>query len=219
MASIGDSSFKLVNDGLSRTRFKIELLGDSNVGKTSILLRYVDDTFSGFEKFQNLGERTKNVKVNGKEFTLEIWDTSHQQYEQMYKTFSPHLFREPDAAILVYSVVNEESFRNLCDYWLDRIVRYRPHDRNMPILLVGNMKDLWDSSYEHVSFDTVQEYADTHDLMHPLECSAKTGVNIHRIFHLVASELYKRCMKSEVDTDGNERKPVQNQNLQFCRCS
>ena len=203
MASIGDSKFKIV------------LLGDSDVGKTSILLRYVDDTFS--EKTSNppLCERTKKVKINGREITLEIWDTAGQE---RYRSLETHYFREADAAILVYSVVEEESFRNLCDYWLNQILRYLPDDCNIPILLVGNKKDLWDSSDEHVSFSTVQEYADSYDLIHPLQCSAKTGDNIHRVFHVVTSEVYKKYMKSEPRSN-KERNTVQNQDSQFCSCT
>ena len=207
----------MASNGVSN--FKIELVGDSDVGKTSILHRYMYNTFLEKTSKHLFGEERKKLTINGKETILEIWDTACREYYQASdKTFNPSCFREPDAAILVYSVVEEESFRNLLDYWLNQT---RLHDYNMPILLVGNKKDLWDSSDEHVSFDTVQEYAETHNLMHPLECSAKTGDNIHRIFHLVASELYEKCMKNEIrrSTNGKERKPVQNKNSKSCCCS
>ena len=174
-------------------QFKLVLLGDPDVGKTSILLRYIENQFSEVTSSQPVSEKLKKVMVNGREMVLEIWDTAGQE---RYKSLETHYYRDADAAILVYSVVDEESFSSVCDYWLRETQRYLPDEATIPILLVGNKIDLADTMGEYVPMPSVREYADAYGILKPMECSAKTGHNIHKIFSSVASDLYKRHLKA-----------------------
>lgn len=182
--------------GISDGKFKIVLLGDKDVGKTSILLRYVRDEFFERTSINPISEQTKNILINGRNITLELWDTAGQE---RFKSLETHYYRDADAAVLVYSVVDEESFSSLCDYWLKETLRYIPDGEMIPILVVGNKSDLSGLEDEQVDINTVKEYTQSCGLPLPLETSAKTGENIHQIFHSLATELYKRYMHTSTE--------------------
>lgn len=175
---------------VTESKFKIVLLGDKDVGKTSIILRYSLNEFNERTSLTPISEQTKRISINGKEVLLELWDTAGQE---RYKSLETHFFRDADAAILVYSVVDPESFSSLCHYWIKETIRYLPDDADMiPLLFVGNKSDLSANESERIDLASVTEYTVAHGFPPPIETSAKVGTNIHKIFNLVASELYRR---------------------------
>lgn len=102
-------------------------------------------------------------------------------------------YENADAVIAVYSGVEGESFRDLQDYWFRELHHYlRIDDDNIPILLVANKVDLLPTTTEPVDFTTTKELALQKGLLPPLECSAKTGHNVKRAFHVIATELFKK---------------------------
>ncbi len=194
---------------INTSHFKLVLLGDPDVGKTSILLRYTDNTFSELTSTQPVSEKLKKIRINGRDMVLEIWDTAGQE---RYKSLETHYYRDADAALLVYNIVDEESFTSVCDYWLKETQRYLPDEAVIPIQLVCNKSDLisTDSSVDdYVPFDDVKEYADAYGILQPIQCSAKTGHNINKIFNVIASELYKTHLL-KVDDIENCRKVSHN---------
>ena len=185
--------------------FKLVLLGDPDVGKTSILLRYTDNEFSELTPSQPVSERLKKMRINGKDIVLEIWDTAGQE---RYKSLETHYYRDADAALLIYSVVDEESFTSVCEYWLKETQRYLPDETTIPIQLVGNKCDLVTSnaSVDNIPLHDVREYTDAYGILPPIECSAKTGHNISKIFHAIASDLYRRHMMHDTHNPHSSRK-------------
>ena len=183
---------------VNELRFKVVLLGDPDVGKTSILLKYTNNEFSETTPTQPVSEKLKKMRVNGREMALEIWDTAGQE---RYRSLETHYYRDADAALIVYSVTDEESFSSVCDYWLKESLRYLPDETTIPIQLIGNKCDLLsDNSSTNpdsttIPFDTVREYSEAYDVLPPIECSAKTGYNIDKVFGSVASDLYRRHVK------------------------
>ena len=125
---------------------------------------------------------------------LELWDTAGQE---RFKSLETHFFREADAAILVYSVDERESFHSLTSYWMKELIRYVHDDDMLPILVVGNKSDLYEEASETVSLAEVTEYTNAYDLPPPIETSAKTNHNIQKLFNLVATELYKRHLHNK----------------------
>lgn len=191
-----------------QTKFKIVLLGDKDVGKTSIILRYSLNEFSERTSLTPISEQYKKLSVNGRQMVLELWDTAGQE---RFKSLETHFFREADAAILVYSVEERESFHSLTSYWMKELIRYVHDDDMLPILVVGNKSDLYDEASETVSLAEVTEYTNAYDLPPPIETSAKTNHNIQKLFNLVATELYKRHLhnKPAGDVSGqNSREKV-----------
>ena len=167
--------------------YKVILLGDKDVGKTSIILRYTHNEFRQDTSFLPMGEQTKKLNINGQDVSLEIWDTAGQE---KYKSLETHYFRDADAAVLVYSIVDEESFECMCDYWIKQVVQFLPDE--IPILVVGNKSDLAENESCCVDLNSVIEYTTAYGLPFPIETSAKTGENINKVFTEIAKALYKR---------------------------
>lgn len=107
-------------------------------------------------------------------------------------------YENADAVIVVYSAVEEESFRELQDFWFRELHHYLKYDDEpIPILLVANKADLISPTVESVNFGTAKELALQKDLLHPVECSAKTGHNVKQAFHIIATELFKKSQPSK----------------------
>ena len=183
-------------------KFKIVLLGDSEVGKTSIIQRYVHNEFTertSFDRTATVGESIKRIRINDEEMTLEIWDTAGQE---RYDSLETHFYRDADAVALVYSVTDIPSFHSACDYWIKESLKHLPDDSNVPIMVIaGNKSDLIDSSGDFVNINTVREFTQSYDLAPPIETSAKTGSNIQKLFHIIATELYKQRLSSKRTTE------------------
>eukprot|EP01090_Pellita_catalonica_P013069 TRINITY_DN3017_c0_g1_i3.p1 TRINITY_DN3017_c0_g1~~TRINITY_DN3017_c0_g1_i3.p1 ORF type:complete len:214 (-),score=31.01 TRINITY_DN3017_c0_g1_i3:46-648(-) len=174
--------------------YKILMVGDSNVGKSSIVLRYTDDTFSG-EPITTIGSDFKLhiVKVEGKEIKLNIWDTAGQE---RFRTITSSYYRGARGVILVYDATNELSFHN-ARQWLTEIKRYA--SSTVVKLFVGNKIDL--TSQIKVASATGKQFADEFDMRY-IETSAKDGKNIDTIFTTLATDIYKQASSSPFVDDG-----------------
>ena len=186
-------------------KFKILLLGDSDVGKTSMIHRYINNDFQERYKSPLLGEVTKHVLVNSEEMILEVWDTAGQE---RYKSIETCFYRESDAIVLVYDVTCPDSFHSICDMWIKETLRHRPEeDGKRPIMIIaGNKCDLLDDPLdedETVSIEKVKDFSQSYDLLPPLITSAKTGYNVQQVFHVLATELYKSQLRNKPITVTN----------------
>ena len=118
--------------------------------------------------------------------------------QDRYRTLTQRYYENTDAAILVYSVADEESFQDMQDYWFKELHHYLRYDElNIPVLVVANKSDLIPSSSYTVNFETTKELALQKGLLPPIQCSAKTGDNVRRVFHIIATELYKKKAPSK----------------------
>ena len=116
--------------------------------------------------------------------------------------------------VIVYDVTSEESFHDV-DYWVREVQYYltRELDENLPVLFVGNKKDLLDrTSNQAVKLRQAQEIANAHGFLRPIECSAKTGDNVHKIFETLGQILVKR-------TPGGHRPHVSKTTKDHCMCT
>jgi Ras-related protein Rab-1A len=116
--------------------FKLVLIGDSGVGKSCMLLRMADDSFTeSYISTIGVDFRFRTVKVANKTVKLQIWDTAGQE---RFRTITSAYYRGADGIIMVYDVSNQESFDHVSD-WLSEIERYAPQESC--ILLAGNKCD------------------------------------------------------------------------------
>jgi small GTP-binding protein len=130
--------------------FKVVLLGDASVGKTSLLTRWIDSRIIPNQPATiGVGFRCTPLELNGIIYNIHIWDTAGQE---VYRSTSPIYCRNARAAMLVYDITCRASFDNL-DQWLS-IVR---NGRDMPLVLVGNKTDL--STQRMVDRDLGYEWA------------------------------------------------------------
>ncbi|WFD29575.1 GTP-binding protein of the rab/ypt [Malassezia sp. CBS 17886] len=163
--------------------FKLVLLGESSVGKSSIALRFVKDQFDDFRE-STIGAAFLTQTVRRDDDTsvkLEIWDTAGQE---RYKSLAPMYYRNAHCAVVVYDVTEEESLEK-AKGWIRELQRHA--DANIIIALVGNKLDLADAR-RAVPAEEAQKYADAEGLFF-IETSAKTPTNITELFDALAQKL------------------------------
>lgn len=172
--------------------FKILLIGDSGVGKSSLLLRFSDDRFSEtYMSTIGVDFRIRTIEMNdGKRVKLQIWDTTGQE---RFKNITSSYYRGSHAIIMVYDVTDLQSFTNIAK-WREEIDKYA-HE-NVEILLIGNKNDL--VSHKVIDYSTGKDLADKMGVKF-LESSARTGDNVVRMF-LVLSEILREIHGAKIDT-------------------
>ena len=116
------------NEGKSEI-CKVVLLGESSVGKTCIISRFVDNEFEK-EILSTTGASYANKTLkfkdyNNKEILFEIWDTAGQE---KYRSLTQLFYKDASIAILVYDITNEESYNELKNYWVNQIIEFAPKD-------------------------------------------------------------------------------------------
>ncbi len=164
--------------------FKLLLIGDSGVGKSCLLLRFADDTYTE-SHISTIGVdfKIRTVELDGKVIKLQIWDTAGQE---RFRTITSSYYRGAHGIIVVYDVTDEESFNNV-KTWLNEINRYA--NENVNKLLVGNKSDL--TSKKVVDHATAKAFADEIGIPF-LETSAKSADNVEQAFMTMAQEIKKQ---------------------------
>lgn len=164
--------------------FKLLLIGDSSVGKSSLLLRFTDNTFQeGTVNLTSVDFKTKNIIVDGKTVQLQVWDTAGQE---RFRTITSSFYRGAHGIIVVYDITDQATFNNV-KLWMQEIQRYA--SAGVCKMLVGNKMDLEDR--RAVSTSTAKEYAD--GLAIPfMETSAKTGQDVDQAFQRLSEEITRQ---------------------------
>ncbi len=164
--------------------FKILLIGDSGVGKSCILLRFTEDTYSeAYISTIGVDFKIKTIELGGKIIKLQIWDTAGQE---RFRTITSSYYRGAHGIIIVFDLTDLESFENI-KQWLHEINRYAYN--NVCKILVGNKSDLSHKRIVHGG----SEYAESLNIPY-LETSAKTSDNIDNLFYQMAKQI-KQYMK------------------------
>ena len=154
---------------------KIQLLiiGDSTVGKTSILSRFANGTFNAnYLATVGLDNFTKDETIDDKNVNIKIWDTAGQE---RFKALTKGFFRQAQGVIVVYDVTNSESFDNL-RVWIQSIKDNIGNDflERIPIVIIGNKID---SEEREIKTEDAESFSKQQNFPY-FETSAKTGENI-----------------------------------------
>ena len=165
---------------------KLVILGDTAVGKSCVVLRYVRDEFCEFQE-STIGAAflSHTAKLDSESVKLEIWDTAGQE---RYRSLAPMYYRGSAAAVIVYDITNKESFSG-AKSWVKELERRA--GPNIIIALAGNKSDM--ESKRNIEFEEVSAYAQENNLLH-FEISAKTGANIKELFTEVAIKIPKTSL-------------------------
>ena len=184
LAAAGSQIFQrptMVDVGHFDHIFKILLIGDAGVGKSSILLRFTDDAFEEhLASTIGVDFKVKTVQLGGKTVKLTIWDTAGQE---RFRTLTSSYYRGCHGIILVFDVNERSSFDNL-KQWLDELELYSTTAHSSK-LLVGNKIDLED---RQVTEQEATDFARQQAMMY-LECSARTRVGIRQAFEEVVLKI------------------------------
>ncbi|CAI5440662.1 unnamed protein product [Caenorhabditis angaria] len=183
--------------------FKLLIIGNSSVGKTSFLFRYCDDSFtSAFVSTVGIDFKVKTVFRGDKRVKLQIWDTAGQE---RYRTITTAYYRGAMGFILMYDITNEESFNSVQD-WCTQIKTYSWE--NAQVVLVGNKCDM--DSERVVSMDRGRQLASQLGLEF-FETSAKENINVKAVFEKLV-EIICDKMAESLDKD-NAQQPPKGQKL------
>ena len=155
----------------------ILLLGDSSVGKTSIINQYVEGKFEeNFISTCGLDLKEKKIIINDKQYQLLIMETSGQE---RYHSIAESYYKRADGIILVFDITNRNSFNTLKNFWLKDVNSHG----NFPKIVVGNKKDL--ENIRVIKNEDIEKNKEFNEI-ECFETSAKTKENIETIFNKIA---------------------------------
>ncbi|KAK9447183.1 ras-domain-containing protein [Limtongia smithiae] len=164
--------------------FKLLLIGNSGVGKSCLLLRFADDTYTeSYISTIGVDFKIRTIELDGKTVKLQIWDTAGQE---RFRTITASYYRGAHGIIIVYDVTDQESFTNV-KQWLQEIDRYATEGVNK--LIVGNKSDMVDKRV--VEYAAAKEFADGLGIPF-LETSAKSATNVEQAFLTMARQIKER---------------------------
>ena len=164
--------------------FKIVLIGDTSVGKSSILTRFADDQFSSsYMTTIGVDFRFKTMIINNKICKIQIWDTAGQE---RYRSITTAYYRGAAAICVCFDITNRESFNNL-EMWFDEVGKYTDNDVDKVVL--ANKCDLEDE--RKVKNEEVANFEKEHGIK-IMNVSAKTGEGIENAFKFIVEKLIKK---------------------------
>jgi len=167
--------------------YKVLIIGDPAVGKTSLLLRFVKGTFSG-DTQNSVGADeylSKKIDVDGVPTTLNIWDTAGQE---KFRTITSSYYRGAHGVIIVFDVSRPDTFTHV-GKWHEQISRYS--SENVPVVLVGNKIDLTSTC----NAESIKELCENKNIQY-LEASASSGHNVDSVF-MTLSKLLQHSNEEE----------------------
>jgi len=180
--------------------FKLVLIGDSNCGKSSLLLRFADDAFSdNYITTIGVDFRFKTIPVDKRTVKLQIWDTAGQE---RFRTITSAYYRGADGIVLVYDVTDRETFAHV-DEWLAEVNRYVT-DSTVKIL-IGNKCDLTEE--RQVAAEEGKKKAEELG-MRFLETSAKAATNVQEAFEAAAAALISKRQAAGAGAGRQQRQGV-----------
>eukprot|EP01006_Ploeotia_vitrea_P059755 TRINITY_DN74736_c0_g1_i1.p1 TRINITY_DN74736_c0_g1~~TRINITY_DN74736_c0_g1_i1.p1 ORF type:complete len:210 (-),score=17.99 TRINITY_DN74736_c0_g1_i1:234-863(-) len=179
---------------MGKAFLKIVVVGDSNVGKTSLIHKFATGLFR--DKYKaTIGSDflTKEISANGSCTTIQIWDTAGQE---RFRSIGTAYYRGADAAYLVFDVTNQESFENL-EMWKSEVASAVS---DIPCILLGNKCDL--SSLRVVSSEQAKEYCESAGMLDYFDVSVKNDPSMDHVFIRAAEHVLQsnKTVQADVDT-------------------
>ena len=186
---------------------KIAMLGESGVGKTCILDRYVSDAFNEFTDLtKGASFKAKSLKSQDERIEIKqmLWDTAGQE---IYRSLAPFYYKDADAVIVVYDITNEKSFEALA-YWIGEVKQNGSPECSLTI--AGNKCDCVDA--EKVDANMARDFAKNEKAGFFLT-SAKDNLNIREMFVDIAMRKFEKLRKDFGYKDEKEAKSTINSEI------
>ena len=175
--------------------FKILLIGNSNVGKSSLFLRFVDEIWKeNFVPTIGVDFKIKSIKIDNKIIKLQIWDTAGQE---RFRSILSSYYKGANGILLLYDITNVNSFKSLSNWLIDI---EKNSSKNVKKILIGNKCDL--NELRKIPINKGKEFADTYNMKF-IETSAKNNVNINECFNILGKELL-----NNIDLKSNKKEKI-----------
>ena len=180
--------------------FKVLLLGNSDVGKSSLILRYVDQVWSDtFVPTIGVDFKVKTLEIDNKQIKMQIWDTAGQE---RFRNVISSYFRGSHGILLIYDITNRDSFKNL-ENWLIEIEKNA--SQNVLKILIGNKNDLVND--REIQSEEGQAFANRNG-MEFIETSAKMNTNVTEAFEALAKLMMQFNSEKKTVLSKNEPKTL-----------
>jgi small GTP-binding protein len=176
---------------------KIITLGESSVGKTSILAKYVDEIFD-INVISTLGVdfKRKVETIDGRQINIKVWDTAGQE---CFRNIQKIYYHNTEGVLLVFDLTNKKTFEQL-NYWISSIKAECPGD--VAVCLVGNKADLIDKI--EVNDIEIEDFCKNNNNLKYFCSSAVNGKNIKEIFQYISREILKIMDKKKGSNNTNK---------------
>lgn len=179
------------NNNDSIIEFKIIVLGDSTVGKTSFILRFCEDCFEESNVMTiGIDTKTKYIKRNGQKIQLDIWDTAGQE---RFRTITKNCYRGSDGIILMYDISNKKTFSNIKN-WI-KSLKDSLDLTETSLILVGNKCDV--SPDERQVNEEMKKEIIEFSGVNIIESSAKENINVNNCFVELVDQMIKLNVKNK----------------------
>jgi small GTP-binding protein len=179
--------------------FKVVILGDSGVGKTSLVKYEIQNSFITNNDSTIIFEHSfKNFSIMGKNVRLQIWDTCGKE---IYRSSVQNFYRSALCIFVVFSLESLDSF-NKVNQWIEEIKENNSEE--YILVLVGNKSDL--TPPRKVEKDVIEEYCKNNGIENYFEVSSKNGENVHELFKTVVKQLFLKFALPII----NDNREIQN---------
>ncbi|KAI9491615.1 ras-related protein rab-6A-like protein [Zychaea mexicana] len=198
-------------------KFKLVFLGEQSVGKTSLITRFMYDTFDNtYQATIGIDFLSKTMYLDDRTIRLQLWDTAGQE---RFRSLIPSYIRDSSVCVVVYDITNRNSFAHTTK-WIDDVRAERGTD--VIIVLVGNKTDLNDK--RRVSVEEGEKKAREYNIMF-IETSAKVGYNVKSLFRKIGHALpgmdngmAEESKEQLTKVDLTETAAPDKQESSFCAC-
>ena len=173
------------NEDENELKYKILFLGETQVGKTSLIIKYTEGTFQqGGITTLGVDLKYKYLEKDNKNLRLDLWDTAGQErFQNITKSF----YNGANGMIFIFDLTSSESFDKL-KFWIEDS-KDKITDNNIELLMVGNKSDLIDERV--VTKEKIQKFSEQYNIPY-FETSAKTGEGIEEMFNTLINKLLLR---------------------------
>lgn len=180
----------------SATTLRVVVIGSTQVGKTSLVQRYVRNSYEPQQK-STIGAvfHSCEKRINGRDFVMQIWDTAGQE---KYKSLGPIFYRDACAAIAVFDLTNIDSLPDLKQWISD----FKHHTTDASVIIVANKSDLEDKVA--VPDEMIQSFVDEYNTIY-FKTSAKEGTGVEYMFETV----FQKMADTAIHTLGTDRREVE----------
>lgn len=191
-----------------KSSYKIIIIGDSGVGKTSLMRRYVRNNFSEiYQSTIGVDFLSKSLKINNKLIDLQIWDTAGSE---RFRSMNNAFYRGADACIIVFDLTDMNSFNNL-ENWIDEfLINVSPKEPELfPFVIIGNKADL----ERKINSNMISRFCSSKNINY-FETSSKLNVNIEDAFEYLINKISDYDSKIDLSYEEEEVNLKDN----YCYC-
>ena len=193
--------------------FKVLLIGDSGVGKSSLLLKFTDRVFTDhYISTIGVDFKIQTLQMDDKIIKLQLWDTAGQE---RFRTITTSYYRGAHGIIIVFDITDKESFANI-KTWITEIDRFASD--NVCKILIGNKSDL--EKHREVSKEDAKELANKYKIDY-IEASAKDSTNVQQLFVELTRQIKEANVQKHINKIPEEKvnligKDITTQSQYYC---